>query len=249
LARLPGAKPPTSNQKETTAVLQGLSYWKSILLAHHVNALMIRSDNSPTVCNLQRQGAGHSLLFATRKIFSLLLSLDIRIQVTHIPGKDNSLADALSRMDRTGDYELKTEYYLLGTRSLEVRPTIDLFANSLNHKCPIFAALPGPLATGATYVDARTAPWNEGLPYLFPPVQLVGEVIRTLLSYTAEAVLVYPEWPAQPWWSALRMGAIKTVELGKSEEVLSPGVLMKASPYQVKLPPGKILMSLWRTQQ
>jgi hypothetical protein len=45
------------------------------------------------------------------------------------------------------------------------------------------------------------------------------------------------------------MGAIKTVELGKSEEVLSPGVLMKASPYPVKLPPGKILMSLWRTQQ
>jgi hypothetical protein len=68
--------------------------------------MTIRSDNSVTVFNLQRQGAGIALLRLTRKIFSLLLEMDIQIESCHIPGKDNNLADALSRMHTAGGYSL-----------------------------------------------------------------------------------------------------------------------------------------------
>jgi hypothetical protein len=64
-----------------------------------------------TVFNLQRQGASESLLHETREFFSLLLKLDIRISVTHIPGASNTKTDALSRMDKVGNYSLKKELF------------------------------------------------------------------------------------------------------------------------------------------
>jgi hypothetical protein len=34
--------------------------------------------------------------------------------VTHIPGVENEVADALGRMDRAGDYSLKEEFFRWG---------------------------------------------------------------------------------------------------------------------------------------
>jgi hypothetical protein len=61
-------------------------------------AMTVRSDNAATVCNLQRQGAGLTLLKLTRAIFRILTTLDIRVHFAHRPGKENVLVDALSRM-------------------------------------------------------------------------------------------------------------------------------------------------------
>jgi hypothetical protein len=71
----------SSNQRETAAVLRGLSFFKPTLRSARVNAITIRSDNAVTVLNLQRQGSGVALLHLTRAIFSLLEELDIRIHV------------------------------------------------------------------------------------------------------------------------------------------------------------------------
>jgi hypothetical protein len=61
-----------SNQRETAAVLRGLINLKEILKQAGVKAMTIRSDNAATVCNLQRQGAGLTLLYMTKEIFKLL---------------------------------------------------------------------------------------------------------------------------------------------------------------------------------
>ena len=235
----------SSNQRETAAVLRALLYYKPILQQLRPGALTIRSDNAVTVYNLQRQGAGVALLGMTRAIFSLLQELDIRLHVMHIPGVENGLTDELSRIDSSGDYELRADVYDHATRILQVTPTVDLFAASHNRKCNRFVAWTAAAATGATALDAFALErWDEGLPYIFPPVHLLDRVLQRIRDQEVRAVLVLPKWPAQPWWNVFRPMATAILEMGREKEVLLPGPAMRNSPTIKKLPPGTFLMAL-----
>jgi hypothetical protein len=180
----------------------------------------------------------------TREIFKILQTLDIRLAVSHIPGITNVLADAFSRMEVTGDYALRSDVYVNAIRTMEVRPTIDLFAHAKNNKCPRYAALRGRLAGQAEILDAFSIRWSNELPYIFPPVQLIQRVLQKLQLERVTALVVVPHWPSQPWWGLLRPMAKMTLELGKTEYVLTPGPAMTSSETVKKLPPGLLLMVL-----
>jgi hypothetical protein len=198
--------------------------------------MTIRSDNTATACNLQRQGAGKPLLKLTREIFKKLM-MNIRVTAMHMLGVENVLTDALSRMEATGDYELKTE----AVRLLQVYPTIDLFASRKNAKSERFVVRPGPLQQGAMAVDAFSLPsWDLGVLYLFPPVQVIDRVLQRLQM---EKIKVQ-KWTSQPWWNLFAGMAKSTVELGKMADVLVPGPLMTASKSKAQLPPGNPIMAV-----
>jgi hypothetical protein len=240
------------NLRETTSVLRAILVFRHLLRHEGVKALTIRSDNSATVCNLQRQGAGPNLLPATRKIFSIQQKLDIDGSghahpfypklVMHIPGVDNGDVDRLSRMEVTGDYALREETFRQALTMLGIRPTIDLFAHCMNNRLPRFAAIPGPLAVGATALDAFTMDWTAEIPYIFPPVQLIPRVLQKLQTERVTAVVVVPRWPSQAWWNLLLLMARKIVELGPSDQVLIPGPGMTGCHVTIKLPPGYFWM-------
>jgi hypothetical protein len=235
----------SSNQRETAAVLRSLLFFAPYLQYYQIHGLTIRSDNLVTVFNLQRQGAGPALLYLTREIFSILTTHDIRLHVTHIRGIENVLVDALSRLEITGDYQLKQEVYDNCVTLLGVTPTIDLFAHCQNSKCSRFVSLPGVRAAGATALDAfDVADWSRELAYIFPPVQIIDRVLMRLLMDEATAVLVVPKWTSQPWWGLLRPMIRTVVELGNSDLVLNPGPGMTESESEKKLPPGLFLMAL-----
>jgi hypothetical protein len=94
------------------------------------------------------------LLHPTRAIFSLLQKLDIRVHVSHDPGIENILTDALSRMGRTGDYGLREDVFLHAVAAIQVQSSVGLFASKMNSKRRTFIALAGPLGDGATARDA-----------------------------------------------------------------------------------------------
>jgi hypothetical protein len=145
----------SSNQRETTAVLHALLYFRPMILASNIRAIAVRTDNVVTVYNLRKQIApGGKLLQETRAIFSLLTQIDTRIMMSHIPGVDNGFAVALSRMDTAGHYELLPDVFQDGVPALGVKPSIDLFASRFNHKQARFVALPGRSAGGAVAEDA-----------------------------------------------------------------------------------------------
>jgi hypothetical protein len=204
--------------------------------------LAIKTDNIVTIFNLQRQGASESLVYETRQTFSLLQKLDVRITVTHIPRIDNGVADALSRMDKVGDYGLKVEYFRRGVEYLGVAPTLDVFGAKHNSKCARFLALPGKGAGGAVALDALRYSWEGEVAYAFPPVQLIPRVIQKLFLERGEAVMVVPEWPSRPWWNLLLRFTIRLVRLGEAQEVLEAGPTMTSN--RAKLPPGNMLMVL-----
>jgi hypothetical protein len=129
---------------------------------------------------------------------------------------------------------------------LQVCPTVDLFAAEHNCKCLEYVVQPRSRQAQAAAVDAFQLPtWKTGLPYAFPPVQLIDRVLERLIREEATAVIVIPKRPSQPWWSLVRRYAVKVVELGVEKEVLIAGPLMKNSPTEKKLPPGLYLMALF----
>ena len=234
----------SSNQRETAAVLRSLHNFKPLLAAAGIHAMTVRSDNSATVCNLERRGVGLPLLHLTREIFKILTELDLRLKVVHLPGKQNELVDALSRMEISGDYSLLHPVYQRGIAALQVNPTTDLFDHRLNMKLPRFVALPGKLAGGAVALDAFSMDWTQELPYIFPPVQLVPRVLRLLLEFRTRAILVAPRWTGQAWWTTIHQASSRIVELGPSAEVLAPGPTMTCSKVAIKFPPGIFIMAL-----
>ena len=230
----------SSNLRETRGVLRALLYFSPLIQQRQIHALHVRSDNMVTVYNLRRQGASINLLNETRQIFSLLQKLDVRITVAHVPGIQNTLADALSRMDLVGDYQLKDEAFQRGIAEMNINPSIDLFANSSNHKCRRFLALPGPLAVGALALDALNYSWEGETPYVFPPVQIIPRILQKLRKEVNSAVLVVPEWISRPWWNLMQQNAVRMVRLGRAEDVLKAGPSLAID--NRKLPPGYFIM-------
>jgi hypothetical protein len=182
----------SSNRRKTTAVLRALLGFRQVLRERQIRSLALRTDNMMTVLNKQRIGASESLLHETREISSLLTQDNIRLTVSHVPGIQNDLTDALSRMDSAGDYELKEEIYRKAMQQLQFYPTIDLFA-SINKKCSRFMALPGPLGQGAQGHDALLYSWEKESPYVFPPIQMMPRVLQKLRQERLTAAVVLPE--------------------------------------------------------
>ena len=63
--------------------------------------VLVFSDNSTVVSNINREGGTHSLSLwkETELVFQLIINLQISIRVVHIQGKMNVMADLLSCQD------------------------------------------------------------------------------------------------------------------------------------------------------
>ena len=82
------------------------------------------------------------------------------------------------------------------------KPSIDLFATSLNAKLPLYCSLvPYPQAV---FEDAFRHPWDDLDLYAFPPFPVIGRVIaRVRESSRVAMTLVAPLWPEKEWFADL----------------------------------------------
>ncbi len=124
------------------------------------------------------------------------------LQLRHIPGRLNTLADALSRNARPVLTEWSLERSVC--RSILSRwgaPWVDLFATRLNSKLPLYVS-PAP-DPGAWAVDALSLSWNHLDGYAFPPFIMVPRVLAKVRQDGARLTLVAPCWPTRQWFSLL----------------------------------------------
>ena len=82
---------------------------KALKYIHH-SCVMISTDNTTMVSDINKQGGRHSpnLCVEVRKILNRCLEQHIIVRFRHIPGRFNVLADRLSRVDKP----IKTEWVL-----------------------------------------------------------------------------------------------------------------------------------------
>jgi hypothetical protein len=80
-------------------------------------------------------------------------------------------------------------------------PTVDLFASRTSHQLDNYMSFK--MDPGATATDAFQQPWENMLPYAFPPFSLVGRVLKKVNNHQCDMILVAPVWPCQPWYPLL----------------------------------------------
>ena len=128
------------NNLELRAVFLALQHFQSHI---YNSCVMVASNKSSVVAYLKKQGGTHSpsLCMLVWELLYWCHHRNIHIQVRHIPGKLNVLADSLSSPDRilptewSLDREIATQIF-----SLWGTPQIDLFSTRLNHLLPLFVS-------------------------------------------------------------------------------------------------------------
>ncbi|KAA6360278.1 MAG: hypothetical protein EZS28_044197, partial [Streblomastix strix] len=86
----------SSNIREIKAITQGLRSFSKTLKNLRIQSLAIKSDNSTAVFDIRKWRASISLIKEIKQVHYTLEKLGIQIQITHLPGVRNEIADELS---------------------------------------------------------------------------------------------------------------------------------------------------------
>jgi len=121
------------------------------------------------------------------------------LTATHIPRKENVLADAESRKSRKEtEWTLDSQIFQEAIKKMAVMSRIDLFASRLNYQIkPFVAYQPDPEAMA---INAFTIAWKPYSFYALPPFGVIPQVLQKLQEEEATGLVVLPCWPTQPWW-------------------------------------------------
>ncbi|KAA6373592.1 MAG: hypothetical protein EZS28_030882, partial [Streblomastix strix] len=114
----------------------------------------------------------------------------------HVPGKENTVADSLSRLETSGDYMINPEILAEALDQLQVRPSIDVFANRRNRQCKRFCSLIAD--PWAVKQDGLSLAWNKEVPLIHPPIPLIQRSLNKISNEGCLAVFIHPRWTAQP---------------------------------------------------
>ena len=164
------------NLLELEAACRALKAFLPAVKRKHV---LLNSDNTTVCCYINKQGGARSSTLSRRTESLLLWCQDhnILLSAKYVPGHLNVLADALSRSHMI----LPSEWTLAHSVLQPVwqtwhRPHVDLFATRFSRRLPIFVSpVPDPEALA---VDALSMPWRGTLAYAFPPLALLGKVVK-----------------------------------------------------------------------
>ena len=168
------------------------------------STVLISTDNTTVVAYIRHQGGTHSTELSEEvwNVLNLCLAHNIQLLAKHIPGRFNTLADRMSRVDKP----ISTEWSLnqeIANKIFQIMdfPSIDLFATRLNHRLPFYVSpIPDQKVLS---IDALTMDWNHIYAYAFPPFHLIPAVINKVWSSQCKIVLIAPLWPDRPWFPEL----------------------------------------------
>ena len=195
-------KQTSINYRELLAVFLCIQSFQDKLANKCVQIL---TDNVTTVACINNLGGNVPELTAlTKSIYSVVYQNNIQIQAKHLAGRINCHADRLSRLSPTSTYSWKLHpaVFKLLDRQFGGH-TIDRFADITNYQLPVYNSLYwDPLTSG---VDALAqTDWAQHNNFVNPPISLIPRVLDVIIRQQAEATIIAPHWPAQPWFSTLR---------------------------------------------
>ena len=187
------------NALELKSVFYALKTIGKDIKDSHVKIL---SDNTTAVFAINNMGTSHSsncnkIAF---EIWDLARKQNLWLSASHIPGKENKLADIESRkQEKSTEWKLDPVILKTSLDKLQFQPSIDLFASRTNCQFTKFISFrPDPDAWG---IDAFSYNWKDFKFYAFPPFSLLPKVIQKIYFDKATGVLVVPNWPYQCWYT------------------------------------------------
>lgn len=202
---------------ETLAVLRAFQTWSHLL---NDRAVILKSDATAVVHSLRRHTTRSptmaSILLALHS--TILDPFNIHVIPEYIPGVDNVVADAASRLATPivdpHDYIIKMPFLADIINSIQhLIPQgswVDRFATDTNHRFPVYNARRS-IYPGVTNVfETNPSEWAGVLNYAFPPCTqpIITRLVSLLaslshLSVPVIVLLILPQWLRAPWWTIL----------------------------------------------
>jgi hypothetical protein len=210
------AEPRSINQRELLAAILGL---KSFLEVARNQQLLLVSDSQVSLAVTRNWTSKSPRILALLRILRRLCEdHGISLALRYIPSVLNTWADKLSRHRDASDwcltasaaaqvrsitpYPLMTQLY---ARRDTVIPGIQRFHSPAGTGIDDPAGIPLPTLTGEVAMSA-----DLGYVLATPTPAQVGLLINHLLRAPSDAVVVVPDWPAQPWYHPALQGATAT---------------------------------------
>ncbi|XP_060587794.1 uncharacterized protein LOC132743278 [Ruditapes philippinarum] len=223
------------NCLEMKAVLLAVSHFLPFVKSQNV---LIRTDNTTVMQYINKQGGTKSpkLCKMSWDLWNLALENKILLRAAHVKGKQNCLADLLSRKEiRDSEWSLK-DCFLQKIFNLWGHPLMDLFATEKNKKTMLFCTwIPSQYAYAT---DALSVAWQNMFAYAFPPIQLIPKVLSHMKQYKCTVILIAPFWPRQQWFpTLLSMLVANPLQLPCSPDLLSQcqGKVLHPEPEKLNL--------------
>lgn len=205
------------NYLEIKAVFLAL---KTFARDMHDCAILLRCDNVTAISYINRMGGIQfpHLNEITRDIWQWCEKRKIWLYASYINTKDNIEADQESRNKNIDtELELSSEMFQKVTKIFG-KPNIDLFASRANAKCEKYVSWKQD--PDSFSVDAFTLNWTPYFFYAFPPFTLIPKCLQKIKADKAEGILVFPNWPSQPWFPFLRELCISEILYFEANEHL-----------------------------
>jgi hypothetical protein len=212
------------NVLEMWAVERALKAFSRLVNGRRVQIL---SDNRSVVSYITREGGTKSISLykEVRRLLLWCKNQEITLEARHIPGKQNVLADKLSRPGRaiSTEWRLDPQVFLQITRQTWV-PMVDLFATWWNTQLPQFVS-PFP-DQRALEMDALSLDWETvDLPYLFPPTALIPACLQRIQESNNRFLAILPRWNHRSWFPLLLKLIIDDpIQIPVRENLLTQGL-------------------------
>jgi hypothetical protein len=192
----------------------------------------IRSDATTSVAYINKQGGPkHHLSQPVMKFLRwAFLERGITFIAAHVAGKQNKIADQLSRRFNPWT-ELELQQTTFNAINQVWGPhTLDLMASAANAKVERFMSWrvdPAAIATDALAQDLR----SEHNIFCYPPDPLIPRVLRLAREQKLRSLtLIIPLWPSQAWYPTIRsMLCDLPLILSKAAIALPPVLIMQGS--------------------
>jgi len=195
-------------------------------------------DSQVVIDTVAGQGSKSSpqLTTATKDLYLILVERNLHLKLLHVSSEHNR-ADGPSCHLSPLDYTLSSELWRLVEDEFGGASghTFDLMALGSNARVgrngetlPHFTAFPSPCSSGVN-------------PYVFPPLNLIGPVVRFLCGFRVPFTIVVPVVHPVPFWWPWLMGFVSArLLLGSPGDL---GVLKFPSKSGFRLVPSPV--SLW----
>ena len=227
------------NILELTAIKNGLL---ALLTDCYHTTLLIQSDSAVALSYVRKKGGTKCMKMnaITSQIWEFAQTHSLNLLTQHIPGKENTQADYLSRLppDRS-DWHLNRKIWR-EVNTLRGPLTLDLFARLWNSQTKKFVAWRAHPAAWST--DAFSISWPNLGAYAFPPFGLISQTLLKVQTEQCTIVLIAPVWKNSAWYSnILQMSCNYPLILPTQKDLLTDN----SQNCHPLLEAGKLTLAAW----
>ncbi|KAA6394977.1 MAG: hypothetical protein EZS28_009501 [Streblomastix strix] len=185
-----------------------------------LKSIRIQSDNSTAIFDINKGAPAPAPASLIDKIHQQAELILMQKSAFHIPGRVITVANSLSRLATSGDYEMRQEELKETLFQLKIKPTIEIFAYQKNRKYRRFNCLMWDRCEETQ--NGFKMSWNKQILMLNPSIMLIQKVSNKITKGLIEEVIVVPNWQAQSWRGDLQKITVKQLIMGRCAEVLVP---------------------------